>query len=68
MGLQVFVISECPSVTARTYRSLFKYAPALRALSLNLEDKFNAKHAPLAKNLEVLILRTSPPTQAAATA
>jgi len=56
-NLHVFVVSECPCVGVRSYRALFKHAPDLRALSINLDDKFNAKHANNAKKLEVLILR-----------
>lgn len=56
-NLQVFVVSECPCVGVRSYRALFKHAANLRALSINLDDKFNAKYANNAKQLEVLILR-----------
>jgi hypothetical protein len=44
-------------VGVRSYRALFKHAANLRALSINLDDKFNAKYANNAKQLEVLILR-----------
>ena len=57
--LQVFVVSECRCVTMRTYRTLFKHAINLRALSISLDDKFTAKFASYPKNLEVLILRTA---------
>lgn len=43
----------------RAYRALFKHAHNLRALSISLDDKFTGKFAQAAKNLEVLILRTS---------
>jgi hypothetical protein len=58
-NLKVFVLSECHSITSKTYRTLSKYSANLTALSVSLMDSLTGKGINLSKSIEVLVLSSS---------